>query len=65
MKCWASYFQLEYNETEGRSHNAYGVTSRVPGFGTTDPIEFIDPSWSTWLLGNVGAQFEPFVDGLH
>lgn len=39
-----SYHRLVYNRTTRRSSNSPGVQVRVPGFGQTHTIEFLDPN---------------------
>ena len=51
--------RLVYNETTGRMQNTPGVHTRIPAFGNTSSIEYLDPS-----LYNPGRYFAPFVDTL-
>ena len=62
MLCWSSYLHLEYDNVTKRCSSPQGVEVRVPGFGDTATIEYIDPSWTAWSLGNVGAYLKPCVD---
>ena len=42
--CWADNVRLVVNESTGRATNSPGVTTRVPGWGTTLGFEELDPS---------------------
>ncbi|XP_062317813.1 phosphatidylcholine-sterol acyltransferase [Osmerus eperlanus] len=42
IDCWIDNIRIVYNKTTRRSSNAPGVEVRVPGFGKTYPIEFLD-----------------------
>ncbi|XP_029951774.1 phosphatidylcholine-sterol acyltransferase [Salarias fasciatus] len=42
VDCWIDNIRLVYNRTTRRSSNSPGVEVRVPGFGQTYPIEFLD-----------------------
>lgn len=42
MDCWIDNIKLVYNRTSRRSSNSPGVQVRVPGFGQTYSIEFLD-----------------------
>ena len=53
--------KLEYNETTKESHNPPGIETDVPGWGDTDTIERMDPSWSNWIFGDVSEYAAPFV----
>ncbi|KAK2183869.1 hypothetical protein NP493_293g01023 [Ridgeia piscesae] len=63
-ECIAENLLLHYNETTRKSSNYPGVTTRVPGWGTTKTMEYLDPSWTAWLLGNMGAYAVHLVEGL-
>ena len=45
VKCWADNIKLVYDFKEGKNKNAEGVETRVPGWGETETVEFIDPRW--------------------
>ena len=51
--------RLEYDEKTDRAKNAKGVTTRVPDFGNTTAIEWLDP-----YLHGPASYFYPFVDSL-
>lgn len=59
--CWEDYIRLQFNRTTGESRPYPGVHTRIPGWGTTETIEYVDPSWLTFLAGNTGAYFSTFV----
>jgi len=64
VDCWSEYSRLHYDPLTKRHYNAPGVDTRVPGWGGTHSIEYIDPSWTAWALGNLGAYAKRFVDGI-
>ena len=43
IDCWIDNMRLEYNNITRTSHNPPGVYIRVPGFGQTETIEYLDP----------------------
>uniref|UniRef100_A0A671N1S5 Phosphatidylcholine-sterol acyltransferase n=1 Tax=Sinocyclocheilus anshuiensis TaxID=1608454 RepID=A0A671N1S5_9TELE len=42
IDCWVDNIRIVYNRTTRKTSNAPGVEVRVPGFGQTHPIEFLD-----------------------
>ncbi|XP_052454439.1 phosphatidylcholine-sterol acyltransferase [Carassius gibelio] len=42
IDCWIDNIRIVYNRTTRKTSNAPGVEVRVPGFGQTYPIEFLD-----------------------
>ncbi|KRZ82724.1 Group XV phospholipase A2 [Trichinella sp. T8] len=44
LDCWVDNMRLEYDEITGETSNSPGVDIRVPGWGNTTTVEFIDPS---------------------
>ncbi|XP_013867643.1 phosphatidylcholine-sterol acyltransferase [Austrofundulus limnaeus] len=42
VDCWIDNIRLHYNRTTRRSSNSPGVQVRVPGFGETYSVEFLD-----------------------
>ena len=39
-----SFSRLEHNATTGEYGDAPGVTVRIPGFGNTSSVEYLDPA---------------------
>lgn len=64
LRCWADNIKLEYNATSRTSSNVPGVETRVPGFGSTSSVEYLDPSWSAWVLADAGNYMKDLVDFL-
>lgn len=52
IDCWIDNVRLVYNRTTRKTQNSPGVETRVPGFGSSETVEWIDPSHAT-----VGAYF--------
>ena len=61
VRDWADTIKLVYNSETRRSSNVAGLETRVPGWGQTDCVEYLDPSWSAWLLGDVGNYMASLV----
>jgi len=61
LGCWADTIRLVYNRTSGMSSNVAGVETRVPGWGQTSSVEYLDPSWSAWVIGNAGSYMKDLV----
>ena len=53
------HFRCVYNETTNRMENTPGVYVKIPGFGNTSSIEYLDPS-----LSHPGEYFAPFVQNI-
>ena len=62
LNCWVDAMALRYNSTNRTSTNAPGLDVRVPSFGVTDSVEYIDPSWAAWIVGNIGMYAAPLVE---
>ncbi|XP_058451814.1 phospholipase A2 group XV-like isoform X2 [Malaya genurostris] len=52
IDCWIDNMRLVYNSTTRKTQNSPGVETRIPGFGSSETVEWIDPSHAT-----VGAYF--------
>ena len=59
LECWAARFRLVVDPVTGKSRPPDGVETRVPGFGGTETIEFLDPH-----LHSGSAYMKPLVDAL-
>ena len=64
MDCWSENARLEFDNVTRKYSDAAGVKTWIPGWGTTDSVEYFDPSWLAWILGNFGVYAKYFVDGL-
>jgi len=64
IKCWADTIKLMYNTSTHSYTNMPGVYTRVPGWGSTSSVEYIDPSWSAWVLRDAGNYMNSLVDFL-
>lgn len=53
------HFRLFFNTTTLYSENSPGVETRVPGFGGTETVEWLDPS-----RASQGNYFAPIADAL-
>ena len=59
--CFADIMEMKYDPTNGASENAEGVEVRVPGFGDTSSVAYLDPSWKAYFMGNVGSYAESLI----
>ncbi|XP_028814121.1 lysosomal phospholipase A and acyltransferase [Denticeps clupeoides] len=59
IDCWIDNMRLIYNHTTRSTDAPPGVDIRVPGFGGTETVEYLDPS-----KRSVGMYFFPIVQGL-
>ncbi|KAM4833413.1 lysosomal phospholipase A and acyltransferase isoform 2-T2 [Thomomys bottae] len=59
IDCWIDNIRLLYNRTSRATQFPDGVDVRVPGFGRTFSLEFLDPSKSS-----VGSYFHTMVNSL-
>lgn len=44
IDCWIDNVKLKYNNVTRKTTNMDGVDIRVPGFGNTESVEYLDPS---------------------
>ncbi|KAJ7297080.1 hypothetical protein O6H91_Y081600 [Diphasiastrum complanatum] len=58
-QCFAERMKLEYNADTKRFQNAEGVETKVPYFGSTESMEYLDPA-----LKSVSGYFANLVSGL-
>ncbi|KAM9067127.1 lysosomal phospholipase A and acyltransferase isoform 1-T1 [Sarcophilus harrisii] len=59
IDCWIDNIKLIYNRTTRTTHSPDGVDVRIPGFGDTFSVEYLDPSKVA-----VGAYFSTLVESL-
>ncbi|XP_065781682.1 lysosomal phospholipase A and acyltransferase isoform X2 [Muntiacus reevesi] len=59
IDCWIDNIRLVYNQMSRTTQFPDGVDVRVPGFGDTFSLEFLDPSKSS-----VGSYFHTMVESL-
>lgn len=57
--CWIDNIKLNYDNNTRTTSNQQGVETRVPGWGTTDVIEWLDPS-----LKYIGSYFSDIANAL-
>ncbi|XP_077066603.1 phosphatidylcholine-sterol acyltransferase [Siphateles boraxobius] len=60
IDCWIDNIRIVYNRTSRKTSNAPGVEVRVPGFGQTHPIEFLDINKLTGYLHTMVQQLVSF-----
>lgn len=44
IDCWVDNMRLIYDNVTRKTHNPPGVTTRVPGWGNPDVVEWLDPT---------------------
>ncbi|CAK5008111.1 unnamed protein product [Meloidogyne enterolobii] len=59
IDCWADNMRLEFNMTTGMAQELEGVHVRVPGFGNTETVEWLDAS-----RRSPSEYFAPIVESL-
>lgn len=55
--------ELVYDTVLRRSQTPTGVYTRVPGFGTTESVEYLDPSLAAYALVGKAPYFADMVHG--
>lgn len=53
IDCWVDNIKLVYDNVTRKTYNAPGVDVRVPGFGSSETVEWLDPSHAS-----TGAYFK-------
>ena len=61
LECWIEHNKMEFDEKTGEYSNIEGVEVRVPGWGQVETLEYLDPSITAYVLGNVGSYFAPLI----
>lgn len=51
IDCWIDNVRLTYDPVTRTTSNPPGVTTRIPGFGTPEVVEWLDPSITRSLAG--------------
>lgn len=51
VDCWIDNVRLIYDPVTRTTRNPPGVETRIPGFGTPDVVEWLDPSYTRSLAG--------------
>ncbi|XP_063529576.1 phospholipase A2 group XV-like [Cydia strobilella] len=59
IDCWVDNLKLEYDNVTRTTRNPAGVDVRVPGWGTPEPVEWLDPSHE-----KSGVYFNTIADAL-
>lgn len=59
IDCWADNARLVYDNETRTTSNSPGVVTRVPGFGDSEPVEWIDPSHAS-----AGSYFKDIANAL-
>jgi len=50
VDCWVDNMKLKYNNKTHRTYDNDGVTTRIPGFGNTTTVEWLDRSQRSFSL---------------
>ena len=64
LPCQVEIFKLLFDGKTNTSYSPEGANIRIPGFGGTHTVEYIDDSWEAYLLGKVGDYAHELVEGL-
>ena len=44
VDCWVDNMRMSYSNVTRRSSDSPGVETRIPGFGNSSTVEYLDPS---------------------
>lgn len=61
IECWIDNVKLIYNTTTRKTENMPGVQLRISGFGRSEAVEWLDPSFTKSLAG---AYFKDIANAL-
>lgn len=61
IQCWIDNVKLNYDNVTRTTSNMPGVTIRIPGFGRSEVVEWLDPSFTQSLAG---AYFKDVANAL-
>lgn len=59
IDCWIDNIKLQYDNVSRTTSNTDGVTIRVPGWGNTETVEWLDPSHAS-----TGSYFKEVANSL-
>ena len=57
IDCWAANMKLHYDPDTHETSATHGAEFRVPGFGETYSVEYVDDSWMAYMMYNIGGYF--------
>lgn len=61
IECWIDNVRLTYDNVTRATENTPGVFLRIPGFGQSEVVEWLDPSFTKSLAG---AYFKDIANAL-
>ncbi|CAK8678186.1 unnamed protein product [Clavelina lepadiformis] len=64
VPCQVQAMQLFFDPKTNKSLSREGIEIRIPGFGNTHDVEYIDDSWLAYFADNVGAYAHNLVEAL-
>lgn len=61
VDCWVDNMKMVYDNVTRKSSDNYGVQTRIPGFGNTSTVEYLDPSqrFFSVYFANIVSQIVP------